>query len=277
MQGLIRPEKANGTLQMRKDRIMRKYQMQICVIAAVALLGTAAFCGFRIYHHYAQREKQTEVFKQMAELVENASEESPKEDTPVSEGEDVLEKYKELYLQNEDMVGWLSIDGTEINYPVMQTPNNPNFYLKHNFEKEYSDLGTPYIQENCTIAESDNLLIYGHHIKGGKMFGALEDYKAKSFYEQHKTIRFDTLTEQAEYEIISVFKTVEYSSKGFRYYDFVNAENAEAFEEYLSKCKELALYDTGINAEYGDKLLTLSTCEYSAPNGRLVVVAKKVS
>lgn len=277
MQGLIRPEKANGTLQMRKDRIMRKYQMQICVIAAVALLGTAAFCGFRIYHHYAQIEKQTEVFKQMAELVENASEESPKEDTPVSEGEDVLEKYKELYLQNEDMVGWLSIDGTEINYPVMQTPNNPNFYLKHNFEKEYSDLGTPYIQENCTIAESDNLLIYGHHIKGGKMFGALEDYKAKSFYEQHKTIRFDTLTEQAEYEIISVFKTVEYSSKGFRYYDFVNAENAEAFEEYLSKCKELALYDTGINAEYGDKLLTLSTCEYSAPNGRLVVVAKKVS
>lgn len=277
MQGLIRPEKANGTLQMRKDRIMRKYQMQICVIAAVALLGTAAFCGFRIYHHYAQREKQTEVFKQMAELVENAPEESPKEDTPVSEGEDVLEKYKELYLQNEDMVGWLSIDGTEINYPVMQTPNNPNFYLKHNFEKEYSDLGTPYIQENCTIAESDNLLIYGHHIKGGKMFGALEDYKAKSFYEQHKTTRFDMLTEQAEYEIISVFKTVEYSSEGFRYYDFVNAENAEAFEEYLSKCKELALYDTGINAEYGDKLLTLSTCEYSAPNGRLVVVAKKVS
>ena len=256
---------------------MRKYQMQICVIAAVALLGTAAFCGFRIYHHYAQRENQTEVFKQMAELVENAPEESPKEDTPVSEGEDVLEKYKELYLQNEDMVGWLSIDGTEINYPVMQTPNNPNFYLKHNFEKEYSDLGTPYIQENCTIAESDNLLIYGHHIKGGKMFGALEDYKAKSFYEQHKTTRFDMLTEQAEYEIISVFKTVEYSSEGFRYYDFVNAENAEAFEEYLSKCKELALYDTGINAEYGDKLLTLSTCEYSAPNGRLVVVAKKVS
>lgn len=256
---------------------MRKYQMQICVIAAVALLGTAAFCGFQIFHHYAQVEEQTEAFEQIAELVDNAPEEAPKEDTTVSEGEDVLMKYKELYLQNEDMVGWLSIDGTKINYPVMQTPNNPNFYLKHNFEKEYSDLGTPYIQENCTIAESDNLLIYGHHIKGGKMFGALEDYKAKSFYEKHKTIRFDTLTEQAEYEIISVFKTVAYSSEGFRYYDFVNAENAEAFEEYLSKCKELALYDTGINAEYGDKLLTLSTCEYSALNGRLVVVAKKVS
>ena len=257
---------------------MKNYKSIICVAAAVCLLGTAAFCGFRIYHHYAQVDEQTEAFEEIAEMVEQApTEETMPDDAPVSEGEDVLAKYQELYLQNEDMVGWLSIAGTIINYPVMQSRNNPNFYLKHNFEKEYSDLGTPYIQENCTIAESDNLLIYGHHIKGGKMFGALEDYKAKSFYEQHKTIRFDMLTEQAEYEIISVFKTVEYSSEGFRYYDFVNAENAETFEEYLSKCKELALYDTGINAEYGDKLLTLSTYEYSAPNGRLVVVAKKVS
>jgi len=148
--------------------------------------------------------------------------------------------------------------------------------LKHNFEKEYSDLGTPYVQENCDIAESDNLVIYGHHIKGGKMFGALEDYKSKSFYEEHKTIQFDTLTGQAEYEIVAVFKTVAYSSEGFRYYDFVDAENEEEFNSYVGKCKELALYDTGVTAEYGDRLITLSTCEYSAQNGRLVVVAKKV-
>ena len=174
------------------------------------------------------------------------------------------------------MVGWIAIDGTKLNYPVMQTKNNPNFYLKRNFEKEYSDLGVPYIQENCDILNSDNLIIYGHHIKGGKMFGALESYKSKSFYEKHKTIHFDTLTEQAEYEIVAVFKTVAYSAEGYRYYDFVNAETEEAFAEYVAKCKELALYDTGVSAEYGDKLITLSTCEYSAQNGRLVVVAKKV-
>lgn len=185
-------------------------------------------------------------------------------------------KYQKLYLQNEDMVGWISIAGTTINYPVMQSRNNPNFYLKHNFEKEYSYLGTPYVQENCDIAESDNLVIYGHHIKGGKMFGALEDYKSKSFYEEHKNIQFDTLTEQEEYEIVAVFKTVAYSSEGFRYYDFVDAENEEDFNSYVGKCKELALYDTGVTAEYGDRLITLSTCEYSAQNGRLVVVAKKV-
>ena len=133
------------------------------------------------------------------------------------------------------------------------------------------------MQENCDIAESNHLVIYGHHIKGGKMFGALEDYKSKSFYEKNKNIQFDTLTEQAEYEIVAVFKTVAYSSEGFRYYDFVDAEDEKAFDEYVSKCKEFALYDTGVTAKYGDKLITLSTCEYSAQNGRLVVVAKKIA
>ncbi|MGO5050968.1 class B sortase [Lachnospiraceae bacterium LCP25S3_G4] len=256
---------------------MRKYKMQICMIAAVCLLGTAVFCGFKIYRHYAQVDKQTEAFEQIAGVVEQAPEEALPDDTPVSEGENVLAKYNELYLQNEDMVGWISIAGTNVNYPIMQTPNNPNYYLKRNFDKEYSDLGVPYIQENCDLATNDNLIIYGHHIKGGKMFGALEDYKSKSFYEEHKSIQFDTLTEQAEYEIVAVFKTVAYSSEGFRYYDFVNAENEEAFTAYLDKCKELALYDTGVTAKYSDRLITLSTCEYSAQNGRLVVVAKKMA
>lgn len=257
---------------------LKKYKSVISIVAAVGLLAAAAFCGYHIYYHYAQVDEQTEAFEELAEIVDNATdEEEIPEDTPVSEGEDILAKYRELYLQNEDMVGWISIAGTTINYPVMQTPNEPNFYLKHNFEKAYSALGTPYIQENCNIAESDNLVIYGHHIKGGKMFGALEDYKSKSFYEEHKTIRFDTLTEQAEYEIVAAFKTVAYSADGFRYYDFVNAENEEAFDDYIAKCRELALYDTGVSAKYGDRLITLSTCEYSAQNGRLVVVAKKVS
>ena len=167
---------------------MKNYKSIICVVAAVCLLGTAAFCGFRIYHHYAQVDEQTEAFEEIAEMVEQApTDETVPDDAPVSEGEDVLAKYQELYLQNEDMVGWISIAGTTINYPVMQSRNNPNFYLKHNFEKEYSDLGTPYVQENGDIVESENLVIYGHHIKGGKMFGALEDYKSKNFYEEHKT------------------------------------------------------------------------------------------
>ena len=257
---------------------MKKYKKIICMIAAVCLLGAAAFCGFRIYSHYAHESEQEEVFEKIAEVVEQAQTgESETTDVLLTEEETVLAEYGELYLQNTDMVGWLSIAGTNINYPVMQTPNNPNYYLKHNFEKEYSDLGTPYVQENCDLLTSDNLVIYGHHIKGQKMFGALENYKSKDFYEEHKTIRFDTLTKRDEYEIIAVFKTVAYSSAGFRYYDFVDAEDENDFNAYIAKCKELALYDTGVTAEYGDRLITLSTCEYSAQNGRLVVVAKRVA
>ncbi len=203
-------------------------------------------------------------------------EDSNAPEIPLTEEENILTEYGELYLKKHGY-GRLAFHGTTLNYPVMQTPNEPNYYLKRNFEKEYSDLGTPYIQENCNLTSSDNLVIYGHHIKGGKMFGALEDYKSQSFYEEHKTIQLDTLTQRGEYEIIAVFKTVAYSSQGFRYYDFVNAESEDEFNAYIQKCKELALYETGVTAEYGDRLITLSTCEYSAQNGRLVVVAKKTA
>lgn len=255
---------------------LKKYQSVICIAAAVCLLGAAAFCGFHVCDHYAHQNEQTEAFEEIAEKVEQAQEdESQAPEIPLTEEESILPEYGGLFLQNPDMVGWIKVEGTNINYPVMQTPNEPNFYLKHNFEKEYSDLGTPYVQEDCDIAASDNLVIYGHHIKGQKMFGALEEYKSQSFYEEHKTIQFDTLTQHNEYEVIAVFKTVAYSSEGFRYYDFVNAKNEDEFNAYVEKCRELALYDTGVTAEYGDRLITLSTCEYSAQNGRLVVVAKK--
>ncbi|MEH2953527.1 DUF6075 family protein [Candidatus Merdisoma sp. JLR.KK011] len=132
--------------------------------------------------------------------------------------------------------------------------------------------------EDCDpFGNGDNLIVYGHHIKGGRMFGALTDYTKKEFYESHKTIRFDTLEEIAEYEIIAAFKTTVYDDAGFPYYLFTSAHKEEEFTAYMETCRELSLYDTGETAVYGDRLLTLSTCEYSAPNGRFVVVAKKVT
>ena len=241
-------------------------------IIIVSVLGAAAiFCSAMFTHQYLDAKNSKAAFDDLTNLITEIDE--PQKDAEAEESglsveelaaaEAALahEKYAALFAQNNDFIGWIRIDGTNVNYPVMQTKNNPNFYLKHNFEKEYSDLGVPYIQEDCDLATSDNLIIYGHHIKGQKMFGALEDYKSESFYEKHKTIQFDTLTEQAEYEIIAVFKTVAYSAEGYRYYDFVDAENEEEFNAYVGKCKELALYDTGVTAEYGDRLITLSTCE----------------
>ena len=133
---------------------MKDYKKIICLTAAVCLLGTAAFCGYHIYDHYAHEAEQTEVFEEIAAIVEPAhTEDNNAPEVPLTEEENVLTEYGELFLKNTDMVGWLSIAGTTLNYPVMQTPNEPNYYLKRNFDKEYSDLGTPYIQENCDLAK----------------------------------------------------------------------------------------------------------------------------
>ena len=132
---------------------MKKYVMQICIIAAVCLLGATAFCGYHIYDHYAHEAEQTEAFEQIAEVVEQAQtgEEAPQ--VPLNEEETILPEYGDLFLQNPDMVGWISIAGTKLNYPVMQTPNNPNFYLKHNFEKAYSASVSSEIGRNTMVAQ----------------------------------------------------------------------------------------------------------------------------
>ena len=187
------------------------------------------------------------------------------------------EKYRAVQEQNSDFVGWLSVPGTNIDYPVMQTVDEPNFYLKRGFDKQYSDYGVPYVQENCDIALSDNCVIYGHHMNNGTMFTDLCKYENEDFYREHKTIHFDTLSGFGEYEIVAVFKTVAYSEQGFKYYHFTRAESAEDFDDYIAQCKALSLYDTGVTAEYGDRLITLSTCEYSRKNGRMVVVAKRIA
>ena len=116
-------------------------------------------------------------------------------------------------------------------------------------------------------------------MKNGSMFGELDKFESKDFWEDHKTLFFNTLTDKQEYEIVAVFKTFVYSDspEAFKYYRFVNAESEEEYNAFIERCKELALYDTGVEAEYGDKLITLSTCEYSRANGRLVLVAKQVT
>ena len=237
----------------------------------------AVSSGFLI-KHYIDSEKQSELYDNLIETIEKTDTE--KDTMTYSQDKSFLSDYQALYLQNNDMVGWIKIEDTKINYPVMQSKDNPNFYLKHGFDKAYTDYGCPYIQENCDVdIPSDNLIIYGHNMKDGSMFSGLMKYTDKSFWESHKTISFDTLTEKCDYEIIAAFKTVVYtdSPESFKYYQFINADTGDEFNAYITKCKELALYDTGVTAEYGDKLITLSTCEYSRNNGRMVVVAKKIA
>ena len=234
----------------------------ICMILLLALSVVFAVSAYFYISEYLQDKEQLDELESIAQTVNDNEQNSDN-------------KYAELYAQNSDFIGWRRIDGTGIDYPIMQSKDDPDFYLKHNFSKEYSRFGIPYMQENCGLS-SDNIIIYGHNIKSKSMFNELTEYKNKAFYTAHKYITFDTLDEQRTYEVIATFKTVAYSDSGFQYYDFVNANTAEEFDDYVAKSRALSFYDTGVAAEYGDKLLTLSTCEYSQKNGRLAVVAKLI-
>ena len=264
---------------------------RIFLITGTAIFAVLfLFSGVMVYRHYAAEQESKEAFESVSallntEITEQTGETGQTEPSEMLPGTDEPEtapqptpydKYGAVYEQNSDFIGWISIEGTNIDYPVMQTPDNPDFYLKHGFDKNYSDYGVPYVQEECDIDTSDNLIIYGHNMKNGSMFADLNQYKNRDFYEQHKTIRFDTLSAFGEYEIIAVFKTVATAVEGFKYYHFIDAEDEAAFDAYIAGCKELSLYDTGVSAKYGDRLITLSTCEYSRTNGRMVIVAKLI-
>lgn len=242
----------------------------IKISVVILLIGIMLISSYFIYKNMQEDKEQEEIFEELENIVTTNETNEEKE-----QQEDNVNLNK-LYKINNDIVGWLKIENTNINYPVMQTKDRPDYYLRKNFYKEYSVFGTPYIDENCDMENGNNLIIYGHHINGNKMFGELENYKNEEYYNKHKFIKFYTSNEKAEYEIISVFKTTVYNDKGFKYYQYYNLEDEREFETFINKCKELSLYDTQKIAKYGEKLLTLSTCEYSQNNGRLVVVARKI-
>ena len=246
---------------------MKKWLIRILLIIFIISLVLSVIY---IITNKVQDKKQNEVFEELENIVTEEKEEKHEEQQEESIN---LEK---LYELNNDFIGWLEINGTNISYPVMQKDSNrKDYYLRKNIYKEYSQLGTQYIEEYCNVQTSDNVIIYGHHITNYQVFGELEKYKKKEFYDNHKIINFNTIYENADYEIIAVFKTVAYT--GFKYYQFINSSSEDEFNTFIKRCKELSFYDTGKTAKYGDKLLTLSTCEYSAKNGRLVVVAKKIT
>ena len=200
---------------------------------------------------------------------------------PVIQKTERMLKIEALQQENSDIIGWLEIPNTNINYPVLQGKDN-SYYMTHNYKKRYSKEGSLFLDKDYDWSvPSSNLLIYGHNNRGtNEMFCQLLDYKKESFYNSHKTIRFTTKDEDKEYEILSVFLSrVYYKSEKnvFRYYYFINANSKEEFDEYIENCKKASLYETGITAEYGEQLITLSTCDFYVKDGRLVVVAKKTN
>lgn len=264
---------------MARGKIL--YYALILVLVVTLIVSGAQVAGYVI-----DAIEQKEAYDELAALVEQSRNETTPPashiqnaaTTPTISTEPtepvILPEYKPLYERNPDIVGWMKIEGTPINYPVMQTPDRVDYYLKRDFSGAYSEHGCLYIRESCDVfAPSDNITIYGHHMKDGSMFTKLDKFRSQSFWEENHTIQFDTLYEHHTYTVFAVFTTTASVGKGFTYHLFENAEDEADFNQFISTCKELSFYDTGITPEYGDKLICLSTCEYSQTNGRLVVAA----
>lgn len=188
--------------------------------------------------------------------------------------------YDALFDANSDMAGWLKVPGTNIDYPVMQTKDDEEYYLHRNFWGKDDKNGTLFLDARSDLnAESENLIVYGHNMKSGAMFGSLEEYLEQSYEAEHSKIYFYTKTQEREYEIISVFRSEIYGKDDdtFKYYDCIKLTSQEKFNDFYQNIKALSLYDTGVTAEFGDEFITFSTCSYHTKNGRLVVIGKQVN
>jgi len=266
---------------------MKKVLFTVIVLVLVATFGISAFM---VGNYLIDGKQQADRYNELSEIAANAQTETdPVETTEATESSatqetteptepGMLPGYKEIYEMNNHVVGWIKMEGTPMDYPVMQTPEDPNFYLYRNFDKQDSARGSIYAREVCDInMPSDNITLFGHNMADGSMFACLNNYINKTAWDNNSLIFFDTLNEYHTYKIFAVFKTSANLGEGFSYHQFVDAANEEEFNEFVSTCKKLAFYDTGITPVYGDKLICLSTCEYTLDNGRLVVAAVRIT
>lgn len=267
---------------MKKADRRRKLWIAVCSIVAVACIGY-----FAIYYIRADRSERR--WEHLSNLIGSdalagqpqAQAQNPfytvikEEDTEIP---DVLDKYITLYNSNKNLIGWIKIDDTIIDYPVMQCNDN-TYYLEHNFDQKEDRAGALFLDCNCDVVRgNDNYIIYGHHMTSGKMFASLPKYESESYYKEHPYIIFDTIYEEGVYQVMYAFRSKVYNEEQvvFKYYQFIDAYSEEEFNSYMQEMADMAYYDTGVTAVYGDSLLTLSTCDYQETNGRFVVVAKRI-
>lgn len=269
--------------ELLKQERRRKLLVLLCSVIAVGCLGY-----FTVYSYYEYRTRQSnEALTYLKD--QSAAGSSPNLNTPrytltEQEAPEVLEEYKNLLNKNKKLIGWLRIDDTNtdkpfLDYPVMQTINN-EYYLDHNLNQEYDKNGSIFMDKDCDVLKpSTNFIVYGHNMKSGQMFGKLDKYSSEEFYKEHQYIQFDTIYEKGTYEVMYVFRSHIYSEEDivFKYYQFIDALSAQEFDSYMQEMSALSLYDTGVTAQFGNQLLTLSTCDYFADGGRFVVVAKKLA
>lgn len=261
-----------------KNRIMG---VAFFIFAAVFIVS-----GAMLVYNLATAKKESSAFKDLEKIAGSSrvvftssavnESDEPAESLPVETAR--AEQYTELYEMNEDFFGWLTVEGTDINYPVMHTPDNPEKYLHTAFDGSSSKSGVPFIDGD--YREGDGIMtVYGHNMKNGSIFASLLRYNDPSFCALHPEIILGTRYENREYRIFAAFYTEIYpkSRTGvFRYYDLDGTDTEEGFEKYISSCARLSIYGGEELPEFGDEVILLSTCAYNSENGRFVVLGKRV-
>lgn len=265
--------------ELKKREKRRKRLIALCVVLAVGCIGYFSVYTYMNYKVRARSESLSEL-KESSNAQNNAhkKDEFVIHRTEGTEVPDILPEYEMLYNKNKRLIGWIKIADTNIDYPVLQTVDN-EYYLTHDFEQDYDKNGSIFLDKDCDIiTPSTNLIIYGHHMQSGAMFGDLDNYSDPAFYIDHPTFQFDTIYEKGTYQIAYVFQAQvqEEEEITFKYYQFIDANSQAEFDSNMQEMANMSLYDTGITPVYGDKLVTLSTCDTSiGDKGRFVVVGVK--
>ena len=230
---------------------MRTRNKPVLIFFCLLLSAAAVLAGVNIYSELKERQKEKKDFASVAEIAKLPITEAPAESVTDTETETSAEPTEQsatehnipaLIAVNGDCIGWLSIDGTSISYPVMYTPSEPQKYLRRNFYGKYSQSGVPFLDGRCDI-QSTNLIIYGHNMKNGTMFSDLKKYLDSEFLNAHRTVKFETVDGIRYYTVTDVLKT----NTSDAWYDRIAAEDG--------------------------RQLILSTCYGSGKDGRLLIIA----
>ncbi|MBQ7370316.1 MAG: class B sortase [Blautia sp.] len=257
---------------------MRRWLTGVLLVFSIVLLTISIYFLMGMFRDYRAEDEMHDRLKEIHDMADVPEEDKNKpsapEDTASEEPEIVIDEgLLALHAENPDCIYWITIPDTPIDYPVMYHPQEKDYYLHRDFYGDYQASGTLYLEEDCDPDIGDNLIIYGHHMNSGRMFAALDKYKSRDFYEAHPLVTLQTLHGEETYRIMAAFATLVYTRHDFAYYGFTVTGDPTEYEAYVEACLSRSFYDTGVTAVYGQRLLTLSTCEYSQKNGRMVVVA----
>lgn len=259
-----------------KKEIARK-----CVVIAAFLVFLAAL-WLLFYNMIFLSIQNAQLNGEIQRIAHGASDDSGNNQAP-DKGDSI--NWDELLKINDEIIGWIQIDKTKIDYPVLWHKGddiNGQFYLNHNYKRDYDSYGCIFLDYRCTKGiDSKNIVLHGHHMNDGSMFGNLMNYGGTAgnldFYKSAPTINFDTPKGEGTYKIISVFKTNTLSSQGeFFNYMVGNFQNEKDFMNYVYNVRVRSMINCPVDVNEDDELLTLSTCSYEFTNFRTVVVARRV-